>query len=219
MPLKSPALACALLTSGLPLSGAVLQTPARVTLPVTVLPTDFGLPDEPAPSYPANVTVDVPPTIRVAAYGAAQHVWLAPPSWTGRGSVGVNGNVSVQLYPLGSRTPAPRITYTVIPACRVCMLSSAAPYFPDALKQFNEQYNADGKNPVAVPPGLTITRLTPNLVTYALPNENDLLVRGAAFYDAKNDGFYEEVRVTLPVTNERVADFLLTYFGDHVGLR
>jgi hypothetical protein len=70
-----------------------------------------------------------------------------------------------------------------------------------------------------IPDGLTVTKVTPRLVTYALPHENDWLVRGAAFYDTDGDAFYEEIRLTLPAADERLAEFLLKYFGDHTGLQ
>jgi hypothetical protein len=212
-PLKASAGVVVTLAFAAILSGAV-------TLPVTVLPTGFGLPDLPAPTYPPNVTVEAPPQLPLAAYGAAGQVWLAPRSWTGDGSVGVDGNIFVQPYPIGKDgTTGPHITYAAIPACVGCMLSRAAAYVPDALRQWNEQFNSEGKNQVAVPDGLTVTKVTPRLVTYALPHENDWLVRGAAFYDTDGDAFYEEIRLTLPAADERLAEFLLKYFGDHTGLQ
>jgi hypothetical protein len=205
----------------LPISDAQSQTSPRLTtLPITVLPTEFGLPDESARTYSASLSLEVPPQLEIAAYGAAGHVWLAPPSWTGQGSVGADGGMSVQLHPTASDgVSGSRITYRAVPGCRVCMLGSAAPYFPDALKQFNEEYNRGDKNPVAAPGDLAITRVTSHLVTSALPSRNGLLVRGAAFYDSTGDGFYEEVTLTLPIADERLAEFLLKYFGDGVGLR
>ncbi|HEV3217203.1 MAG TPA: DUF4850 domain-containing protein [Vicinamibacterales bacterium] len=191
---------------------------ATVTLPVTVLPTGFGLPDEPAPTYPATINVEAPPELQLSAYGAAGQVWLAPRSWTGAGAVGADGNMVVQLYPAGNDgTSGPHITYTVISACVGCMLSSAAPYFPDALKEWNDEYNRDGKNSVAVPRGLTVTTVTSGVVTYALANGGDLPVRGAAAYDHGKVEGYEEIRVTLPPEDGRLAEFLLKYFVDHVG--
>jgi hypothetical protein len=199
-------------------ASATLFGAATVALPVAVLPTGFGLPDEPAPTYPANISVEAPSELQLSAYGAAGQVWLAPGSWTGDGAVGADGNMVVQLYPVGTDgTSGPHITYTVISSCVGCMLSSAAPYFPDALKQWNEEYNSDGKNPVAVPIGLTVTNVTSGLVTYALPSESGLLARGAAAYNHGKAEGYEEVRVTLPPADERLAEFLLKYFIDHAG--
>jgi hypothetical protein len=191
-----------------------------VMLPVTVLPTGFGLPDESAPAYPATINVEAAPGLQLAAYGAARQVWLAPRSWTGAGAVGADGNISFHLYPIGSDgSSGPNITYASISACVGCMLSRAALYFPEALTQWNEEYNADGKNPVAVRGDLAVTKVTPQLVTYKLPNEDNLLVRGAAFYDTRGDAFYAEARLTLPAADDRLAEFLLKYFSDHTGLR
>src|ERR1700680_3922779 len=98
MPLIAKLLVFALLIGAvLPISDAQSQTTPRLsTLPITVLPTAFGLPDESAPTYPANLSVEVPSHLQIAAYGAAGHVWLAPLAWTGQGSVGVDGGISVQ---------------------------------------------------------------------------------------------------------------------------
>lgn len=191
-----------------------------VTLPVAVLPTSFGLPDVPAPTYPANLSVDVPPQVQVAAYGAAGHVWLAPPSWTGDAAVGADGSVLVRLFPVGrDGTSGPRVIYSAEVGCAGCKVADAAPYFPEAMKAWNSDDNFDGKNPIPIPKGLVVHRVSKTFVTYALPNENNLHIRGAAFYDSNGDGFYEEVRLVLPATDERLAEFLLKYFGDHISLR
>jgi hypothetical protein len=194
-----------------------------VTLPVIVLPTTFGLPGEEEPKYPSTVSVEAPPQLQLAAYGAAGHVWLAPRSWTGHGGVGVDGNIFVQLYPVGGNGVAgQRVTYTVMAACERCMFSSAAPYFPEALKQWNEEFNRDGRNPVAFPIEMVSSQIRPHLVHYNLPEENGLPVHGAAFYDPSGDGgdpFYEEVRMVLPETDKRLTEFLLKYFDDHTGPR
>jgi hypothetical protein len=194
---------------------------AAVTLPVTIVPTTFGLPDEEAPTYPASISVEASPRVQVAAYGGAGQVWLAPRSWTGHASEGVDGSTTVELYPVGEDgTSGPQISYTVIPACVGCMEGAAAPYFPEALKQWNEDYNKDGTNPARIPRNLKITRISPCLVTYALPNEHGLLVRGGAFYgpsDPTGDARYEGVSLMLPPADERLAEFLLRYFTDHAG--
>lgn len=192
-----------------------------VTLPVIILPTTFGLPGEEEPKYPSTVSVEAPSELQLAAYGTAGRVWLAPRSWTGHGGVGVGGNIFVQLYPVGGNGVAgQRVTYTVMTACEVCMLSSAAPYFPEALKRWNEERNRDGRNPVAFPAiEILSSRIGPHLVHYGLPEENGLPVHGAAFYDPSGDAFYEEVRLVLPQTDERLAEFLLKYFDEHTGPR
>jgi hypothetical protein len=223
MPSKLATLGCALLTSGVfSLSSASAQLSTRpTTLKVTVLPTSFGLPDVTAPTYPATVNVEVPSQLQIAAYGAAGRVWLAPSSWTGAGSVGVDGNVFVNLTPTGGNSASgPRIAYMAMPACTSCILSRAAVYFPDALEQWNTNFNSDRKNPIARPAdGLLLSRLGPHLVQYGLPSENGLPVRGAAFYDPSGDRFYEEVRLVLPETDERLVEFLVKYFADHIGLQ
>lgn len=199
-------------------AAVMVSAAAAVRLPVTILPTSFGLTDAAAPTYPASINVEAPPQLQLSAYGAAGQVWLAPRSWTGHASVGVDGNSVVVLYPVGQDgTSGPRITYAAIPACVGCILSSAAPYFPEALKRWNEDYNSDGKNPVAVPRDLKVTHMAPHLVTYTSPNESGLLVHGAAFYDANGGAGYEEIRLTLPPADERLGGFLLKYFSDHAG--
>lgn len=190
----------------------------EVTLPVTVVPTTFGLPGEETPTYPASFSVEVPESVHVAAYGGAGQVWLAPRSWTGKAAEGADGSGQVKLYPSNEHGAfGPQITYTVIPACLGCMLSEAAPYFPKALAQWNEDYNQNGQNPILIPHKLKITHISPRVVIYSLPSEHGFLVRGAAFYDPNGDSGYEEVKLVLPSSDERLAKFLLKYFTDHAG--
>ena len=223
--------AFALTTGLLALSGTQAQTsPPAIAVPVSVLPTSFAVPDMPAPTYPTTITVAVPPNVQVAAYGAAGRVWLGPQSWTGRGGVGVSGGSSVILYPTAQplvevpwvtddRLAVPHVSYAVMaPSCQRCILNDAAVYFPEALTEWNKTYNSDGKSPVVVPNDLVAKAVTPRLVTYALPSENGLLVRGAAFYDPDGDGFYAEMRAVLPPADQGLAEVLVKYWGDHVGL-
>jgi hypothetical protein len=197
--------------------GAVPSPAATaVNLPVRALPTDFGLPDETAPAYVAKVQIEVAPVVRIGAYGAAGHIWLAPQSWTGRASVGVDGNTVVRIYPAGRiGTRGARIIYTSIPACVACILSEAAPYFPDAQQQWDERFNRDGKNPIHAPRGLTLTRTSPHLVRYRLPDEGGLIVRGVAFYNGTEE--FEGIHVVLPAAEEQLSEFLLMYFSDRAG--
>lgn len=198
---------------GADVRSAIAATALRA-LPVMVLATRFGVPDAPPPIYPFEIHVATAAHFPIAAYGAAGDEWLAPIGWTGQGVVGVDGGINVELHPVGDQTASgARISYTVIPACLGCILSNAARFFPEAFRQWTEEYDRDGKNPISVPAGLKTATAGPHLVAFELPREGGLIVRGEAFYDAAVEPRYEEIHMSLPEADKELADFLLNYFG------
>ena len=219
MRLKLVVVAFALLASGLCLlARASAQTSTRqITLSVTVLPTKYGLLDGPAPTYPETVNVEVPPNVEVAAYGAAGYVWLSPARWTGDAAVGAAGSISVHLLPTGKDARSrPHIEYAAETGCEGCKESDAGPYFPEAMRSYNRGDNFDGKYPIPIPKGLVVRRVSKTFVTYTLPNENNLRVRGTVFWDPAHYGPFLEVRLTLPPEERALGDFLLKYFADRI---
>lgn len=186
------------------------------TLSVTVLPTNYAQADAGPDTYPRTVTAIVPQGVRVAAYGATSRVWFGPVGWTGNAAVGIDGSTLVRLFPIGgSPDSGPAITYFAEIGCDGCKIADAAPYFPAAMNTWNIGDNFDGANPIRIPKGLRIRRLSRTLVTYTLPSQNKLQVRGAAFYDSKTWGPFEEVLVKLAPANENLAEFLIKYFTEH----
>jgi len=193
------------------------QKGRSVTLQVTVLETPHGLNDDPAPTYPATITIDVPSGLQMAAYGAAYYVWLGPPSWTGQSAVGADGSEFVSLFPMnGSATSGPRIVESAEIGCTGCKTSDAAPYFQDALRDYNREAISDGILQFELPKGLVVRRVSWRLSTFSFPNERDLRVRGAAFWDHSVDGPFQDITLALPARDQLLADFLLKDFATRI---
>lgn len=188
-----------------------------IAIPVTVVSTETALAENEKPdySYPRAVSLLVPSSLagQIGVYGAAGAVWTGPKSWTGHANVGVDGNTNITLYPIGGTGEAfPHITYAIVPACVGCILWAAARYFPEARKEYDDEYNQDGKNPVTIPSGLKITLDLPHFIRYTLPNANGSLTRGAANFSGLEN--YSEVRIVLPESDAALADFLIEQFED-----
>ena len=95
------------------------------------------------------------------------------------------------------------------------MLSAAAPYFPGAMKEYNENFNADNGNPIKVPEGIQIHRISTTLITYNLPESHHLLNCGVAYYlpgGEEGDAYYKEAHFVLPERDTKLADFLVKNF-------
>jgi hypothetical protein len=152
-------------------------------------------------------------TDRIEAYGAFDQIFIGPNGWTGDGSMGANGNTFVELYPFGgSANIGSHFTFIEYPACVGCILSAAGKYFPSALKEYNESYNVDGRNPLDVPEGLQVTPISTTLVRYSYPDINDTITAGVAYFD-KNSYFdrgYKEMRITFgPELSGDLVNFLI----------
>jgi hypothetical protein len=189
-----------------PNPSASKSEPALTSFPVHVLPTSQGMPDAPAPEYPKTVRLPAGAFAnQISAYGASGEIWIGPKGWTGTGSIGVDGNVFVELHPEnGSADSGPRIRYVEIPACVSCMESEAAPYFPKARKTYNASFRSDS-GPITIPQGLKPVPLSPTLLTWSLPDKNGLLVRGVAYYDG---GQYVGARFLLAPKQRKLTSFL-----------
>jgi hypothetical protein len=167
-----------------------------------------------AEKYPKTVSVDAGKLKdQVSAYGVSFQEWLAPKGWTGSGGEGVDGGVTVNLYPQSGVGPS--ITYREIPACQGCMTSAAAPYFSRAMEQHNKQTgNFWGNNDITVPEGLQVSQISPTLVTYTLPAWDGYVTKGVAFYgpDEQGDTYFESAEFTLSASQSDLVDFLSQYF-------
>jgi len=188
------------------------------TLNVTVLPTDYGLSGKGmyADKYPDNITVNtiIVTADKLGAYGLAGGVWLAPKGWTGQGLLGADGSSQIDLYQQGgSKSYGARISYSEIPACVGCMVDAAAPYFSSATLEYNKG-NFGEVAPLIIPSGLVATSISPTLITYTLPNENGLSVRGVVYYNPNNNyaNPFLEAKFFLPSSESDVLDFLVKNF-------
>ena len=191
-------------------------------LGVTVLPTVDGILDDSEVNnfvYPAKDTVYADSmNSQIAAYGTAYKVWIGPKSWTGKGESGADGNTVASLYPptfAGISDSTPHISYYEVPACWGCMLFAAAPYFPGAMQEYNENFNKDNTDPIKVPDGIQIHKISTTLITYTLPVRHHLLNCGVAYYlpaGEEGDAYYKEAHFVLPENETKLADFLVKDF-------
>ncbi|HUI31115.1 MAG TPA: DUF4850 domain-containing protein [Candidatus Acidoferrales bacterium] len=160
---------------------------------------------------------------RIMAYGGAFKVWIGPRGWTGSSACGADGNVWVDLNPQnGTDSTGPYIHYWEIPACAGCIFSAAAPYFPDAMRGWNLDFNRDGKIPIKVPHGLKITSVSPTLITYTLPDSNGLKVEGVAYYNSggeDSDASFSSAEFAMPAKDSVLTSFLLKTFIQREGLK
>jgi len=186
----------------------------KTPLLVKVLPTTDGIEDDSvvkAFKYPDSIWVDDAPGKELAAFGAAYDVWLGAQGWTGKGAMGADGNVAVELFPPGAEDlSGPHISYYYVPACVGCILSSAAEYFPGAMEEYNKEYNQDNKSPIKIPDSIKITHLSPSVIMYTLPSKNGLLTQGLAHYEGTEN--YFEATFVLPTQQSALSDFLMHYY-------
>ena len=196
----------------------------KSVLKLNVLPTSDGLADDSevnAFKYPDSVAIDSVPgwNNKIAAYGASYREWLGPKGWTGRGEAGANGGIMVYLFPPGGKEDSGAyISFYDEPLSHESILSNAGQYFSSARKAYNSEYNEDGTDPIKIPGGLKVKRMTHSVVTYTLPVKNGLLTQGVAYYnDTKGIG-YLEAKFTLPAAQNGLSNFLLKYYtGEMMG--
>ena len=82
-----------------------------------------------------------------------------------------------------------------------------------------DEYNAimNGDNPIKIPAGIKITRVSETLVTYTLPKENGLSIKGIVVYgvdegDSDEDAYFAEMKFAFPKDESQVEDFLMRYY-------
>jgi len=193
--------------------GASREERLAVTLSVHALPTSDGASGETgafADRYPKTVEVkdSAPFTGRIAAYGAAYRVWIAPEGWTGSAVVGGDGSTVVKLHPMsGSAGSGPRFYYQDTGGCAGCALSEAAPYFRNAKQEWKEMFGYE--TPEKLPRGITLARLSSTLVTYSLPQREGLLGRGAAYFIPPHEYFFARGDFFLQRADKKLLEFLV----------
>lgn len=199
-------LSAALVTA---LSGKESQT---VTLTVNVLPTSdevngTGLH---ADRYPKTVRVESTAGFadRIAAYGAAYRVWIAPKGWIGSSTVAFDGRTAVNLYPPdGSAKSGPRFLYEDSGGCAGCALTGAAPYFPKAMEDLKKSFGTDTVE--TLPHDTKLVSVSPSLVMYSLPGRDGLLGSGAAYFLPPNEYFFARAEFFLPDIDAKLLKVLV----------
>ena len=192
---------------------------------VIELPTEDASaedPDDPEVKgfkYPASTNLDLPVDLkgRINVYGASYQLWPAPANWTGNGNIFTNGGMCVHFHPVGDDALSGAfIHYSEERRDQSSILVDAAPYFKDALEEYNATMNEDQKNPVKSIPGIKISTVSETLVTYTLPPANGLLVKGIVVYgvddDNNEDPFFAEMKFAFPAGESKTLDFLMRYY-------
>jgi Domain of unknown function (DUF4850) len=172
-----------------------------------------------ADRYPKTITVEnvTPFSNRIAAYGAAYRVWIAPKGWAGSAAVGADGSTDVDLHSArDSARSRQRFHYENSGGCAGCAVISAAPYFPSAKRQWKELFSNITLSPI--PPGAQITHVSQSVVTYSYPSGHDLLARGVIHFDSANQ-FFEQAEFVLPRADSKLLNFLLQRFISSAKLR
>jgi hypothetical protein len=195
----------------------------EVTLPVIQLQTTFGVEGENTSEPPKSVVVNIPYgySNKLAAYFAADLVIVAPVNWTGQGLMAANGSKGLDLHPISKEEKGKISVHIGSPGTGSC-LWSAAPYFPWVQEHWHELYG-DVEVP-ASPTGINRTFISNTLIKYTLPNSKDgLEVNGVAYSDfeiVKDDfGAFENIEVTLPLTQHHLAIAILDAFISIRGLK
>jgi len=118
----------------------------------------------------------------IVSYGIAYQRWPGPKSWIGSGGIGTDGNMSVMLYPNEASKEHIYVKYFSLPACIYCMEKAAAPYFPNAMEDYNRNYNINGEDPILTKDRKYITRMNDSFVRYRIPKTSNTTNIGVIFY-------------------------------------
>lgn len=206
-----------ILVSGSAVATLSHRSPTResdaVTLTVQILPTSDGINRTGlfAEKYPKVIEVKDAAAFadRIAAYGAAYHVWIAPKGWTGSAAIGADASTLVTLYPVsGSAKSGPRFRYENAGGCAGCALQEAAPYFQNAMQDWKRSFGDVGP-PHALPRDTKLIPVSSTLVMYSLPDGNGLLGRGAAYFVPPSEYIFERAEFRLPDTDAKLLKFLV----------
>ena len=191
--------------------GTHTASQVRVSLPIHVLPTEFGIPMHIV--FPKAVSLTIPRQWagQVAAYGVAGCVILAPIGWTGSGLVGADGNTAAHLHATAAATIVGSLTFSTIPACYGCAMTEASLYFPSVVKACRQAY----------PPGtdcgppLTMKRdfLKPGLLAYSLSPTVNGVAETTLVHSALSQVFlFAMEQVSLPQADVPLETVSLNYF-------
>jgi hypothetical protein len=182
---------------------------STVTLAVIVLPTSNGA-GMSVETYPKTIRVNgaAPFSERIAAYGLANRVWIAPKDWTGSAEVGADGSTLVKLFPLnGSQKSGPRFRYSDTGGCAGCALGEAAPYFPNAMREWKKSFGYETAE--VLPPGIKLVPVSSTLVMYLLPDKGGLLGRGVAYCQPPSRFHFAKAEFVLPRADAKLSKFLI----------
>lgn len=209
-----------------PITAVATVTPitAMATLNVVGVETTYGVVPPPTSNPPkSSIEVSLPSgySDRLAAYDGGGIIVVAPLGWTGTGSVGANGNRSIDLQPVSTASEG-RISVYIASESTGSAVWGAAPFFPWVRSHWQE---LGGPFPAPTPPlGINTTFVTNSLIKYTLPTTSGgLEINGVAFSNAQDHlkfgvGFeiigvgFEEMEVALPTAQHDLAMVILDTF-------
>ena len=193
-----------------PQTAAPAGNQVRVSLPIQVLPTDFGVPTHLV--FPKTVSLDVPvPWARqVAAYGVSGcWVILAPIGWTGSGEVGVDGTASAHLHATATAAIQGSLLFSAVPACEGCAFAEANLYFPDLGKVCQQAYPG-GDCPSPIP--MRRDFLKPGLLAYSLASTVNGVAETTLLHPVGCGPWFAMEQVSLPPADVPLETVILNYF-------
>lgn len=181
------------------------------TLPVHVLATSQGVQGNPAPIYPATITVRVPsPWIgQVAAYGVAGVVLLAPAGWYGTGLLAADGSYGATLHAASASAIPGQMTFEVDengPA-----IGAAAAYFPWVQSGWS-QWGTGGPAPTTrgdIDEHFVSTHLARYAVTAGPQVNQGLHVNGAVRVTQGGAWSFERLEMALPPGDDALAQAII----------
>jgi putative ABC transport system ATP-binding protein len=200
-------------------SGGVVTT----ALPVHVLPTQFGIDGQPAPTYPARVMVSIPRTWagQLAAYGVVGVVLLDPSGWTEQGNsalIAADGSSGATLQAAGSSMVQGRLNYVKeATGPGGYAAADAAAYFPWVRSKW-ATWGFATSLPTARA-GLVEHLVNDQLAEYSLTSgpevDDGLQVNGIAHVTIFSGGgelSFDYLEVALPPSDHGLATVILNYY-------
>jgi len=205
-----------------------LSKKIEVSIPLIILETKLGVGEGenggPLPTritIPENIKINLPEVYSsqlsayaIAAYNTIEPIIIGPKDWTGKGTIGANGNTVVELHPINTSVnkEGPYISYDEIPACWACFHWQAGKYFPLVQKEAKGNPMLE-TSPI---PNLKTIFLSPQIVAYSLPNTPDgLEVNGVAHMGILNNKPaqpFKKIEVALPKEQHELATVILNTF-------
>jgi hypothetical protein len=144
---------------------------------------------------------------RIAAYGVAYHLWIAPKGWTGSAAVGADGSTVVTLYPVGGRNRATVSRSKRRGLCGLCA-SRGGRLFSKREVELKKVFDT-AETVQTLPHGTQLIPVSSSLKMYLQPDKDDLLGRGAVYYQPPNEYVFAKAEFVLPRTDAELSKFLV----------
>ena len=212
------------------IKGTSLQVSHEIQLPLNIVKTSIGVSEGegggPLPTritIPKTITANIPAEYvdKLEAYASAEYnkiypIVIGPKGWVGEGTMGADGNTSLNIKPKANSKEHGYVSYFGIPACTYCYWNFASPFFPQIASEANNDPGFSSTGKVGPNPNLKIVPISPQVVLYSLPNTPDgLEVNGVAsvdMIDGKLSRPFRQLEVSLPPEQHELSKIILNYF-------